>query len=137
MDWSLLALQGADPVHVRDVLIVMGFLLSSGASAAAMIGTRRVQRREVRMSDEYVTVKQFGTFHTDVERRLGEQQESIRRIYQAIESLRRELMGLQDERGQRMHERMDHLEAEVNRRMQALPMEIVALLKNTGALGEK
>lgn len=52
-------LQAADPMHVRDMLLFIGFLLSSVASAVSIIvmltGRGAIQKREVQMAEVYAT----------------------------------------------------------------------------------
>jgi len=47
----------ADPIHVWNFLVIIGFLASTGASLAAILGQRRTQRREVSILDNFVTMQ--------------------------------------------------------------------------------
>jgi len=59
----LAQLQAADPIHVRDFLIIGGFLLSAGTGLVALVQSGRKQKREVSLSAEHVTKEHCGGLH--------------------------------------------------------------------------
>jgi hypothetical protein len=56
-------LQAADPIHIRDFLIILGFLLSAGTSLAALLSSRKSQKREVSFADEFVRKSECTLHH--------------------------------------------------------------------------
>lgn len=96
-------LSTADPIHIKDFLLIIGFFISSAASAVAVINSRRVQRREVTFGQEFVTKDQCTIMNQSLDRR-------IRKIEEDVSMMRREVK--QDMRG--VHERIDQVLAAVS-----------------------
>lgn len=70
-------LTGADPVVVRDFLIITGFLLSSAAAGASLFMSRKTQKREVSFGTEHVTKDMCRGQHAGVDIRLGKTEREL------------------------------------------------------------
>lgn len=70
-------LQTADPIHIRDFLIILGFLLSAGTSLAALLTSRKAQRREVSITDEFVRKSECSLHHGSDGGRIAKLEEDV------------------------------------------------------------
>lgn len=80
----LAQLQAADPIHIRDFLILIGFLISTGTGVAALVQAGRKQNREVTFGAAYVT-KEFCTAqHSETARRLVAADSQLSQIWTTL-----------------------------------------------------
>lgn len=109
-------IQGADPIHVRDILIVAGFFLSAAAAWVSVAKSSRMQKREVTFAEAYVERRQCDIHHGTVGDRIGglerrvdtmeaRQQQQGLLVLEKIEALRIEI---KEDIG-RLHGRVDRL----------------------------
>ena len=90
---TLLAQMGTtDPVHVRDFLIIGGFLLSAIAGLGSFLASRKVQKREVAISDEFVTKPFCHAFHAANEQRIVRLETDIIHLRQELKNDREQVM---------------------------------------------
>jgi hypothetical protein len=104
----MLAQLAAQPDHVKDFLIIIGFILSAGASAAALLNQRRTQKREVTFGQEFVTRDFCQSMHT---RDSGE----VKRLVAEVEELKRDRVGVLA----KVEEKIDKLRVEIKHDIQA------------------
>jgi hypothetical protein len=127
----LAQIQNTDPVHLRDFLIIGGFLLSSVASVMALMGQKRTQKREISFSEEFVTGKECGQKHSEIERRVGNIEQQLVQIRTEMKADRIALDASDESRASRIHARLDALENDINKKIQELPDRVIAFLNNT------
>jgi hypothetical protein len=92
--------------------------------------TEGPQKREVSLSTEFVRKSEVEI----IGERLVHVEEHIDLIRDGIKKDRETLMIADEHRASKIHERINELSREFNDKIQALPNEVIVLLRNTGAL---
>lgn len=85
-------LSATDPVHLRDFLIIVGFLLSAAASFGAFLTSRKSQKREVTMGDEFVTKGMCVQSHEGLSGRISKLEQDLRDLRGEVKN-DREIVG--------------------------------------------
>jgi hypothetical protein len=123
----LAQLQSADPIHIRDILIVLGFLISSVASVLAVTASRRTQHRDVRLEEGFVTASHCLSLHTPADLRLASLEKQVSDVRHEISVTWQAIDAADERRASEIHKRLDDIS-------ENMPSRIIALLKNTGAI---
>lgn len=126
----LAQIQSADPVHVWNFLLIIGFFLSAGASMTAILTSRKTQKREVSFADDFVRKSEWDVLR-DADRMRTAKLESDHLA--SRQALSEEISAMSD----RIEKLRDEFRADVRRlhdRIDGLPGEVIATLRNTGAL---
>ena len=91
-------LQTADPVHVWNFLLIVSFFLSAGSSAVAIWGNRRIQKREVQISDRVVTSEFCRDQHQQVKEELNihriEKRNEVAVLHDKVEAVARDVAAI-------------------------------------------
>ena len=94
----LAQIQTVDPIHLRDIVILIGFFLSAGASAVAILGQRRTQKREVSFADQFVTSafceKQHTNLTAEIKALQADRRGDVANLHNKIEAVAREVSSL-------------------------------------------
>jgi len=136
----LAQLNAVDPRTLADILIVAVVFISLGL--AARTAFRRSDHRreiapqplEVKPAQEFVGAGQCLARHENLERRLSALEQGLLALRREMREDRAALTRQMLEEIGRVHARVNESEQRLGQNMRILPGEIVALLRNTGAI---
>lgn len=118
-------------------LEIAAWLLAAFAIAA---GINQIMRLIDRMREKPSPIETYETKlsaakeREHIERRIQRVEADLLRLSADIHTLGVTLAETGEARARRLHERIDHVQADITRQMHEMPSQMVALLKNTGAL---
>lgn len=114
-------IQAVDPTALWNFLIILGFLLSAGASGVAIFNSRRVQKREVTMASEFMTSSDCQRMQARWKDDMIRLEARINRVEQGQEHMRETnqhnfdaIMKAGEERAVKIHERINAVLAGVS-----------------------
>lgn len=133
-------LNAVDPRNLADFLMVAVVFITLGLAARTAFRRSESRREiapqplEVKPVEEPVGAAQCRAQHENVERRLNGLEQGLLALGREMREDRAALTQQMLEEIGRVHARLNESEQRLGQNMRTLPGEIVALLRNTGAL---
>lgn len=134
-------LTSIDPRTVTDVIAILVVI------AGVVFGVLRVtqgkstrvlpQPLNVRMEEQFLTRSEYTNSQTALASRLSAVESSLARMSSELQVVRKEFADAGDARSRRIHERIDSMRSEIEDKLHSLPLQIITLLRNTGALNDR
>jgi len=115
----------ADPVHIRDILIVLAFLISSGVAVMSVVIQAQSQKRQVTFGPEFVTAKDNAISNLTIKERVDKLEAQVAEIRKEMHVMGTMLNAGDEHRSSEIHKRINMLAEE-------LPARVISLLRNTG-----
>ena len=88
-------INGVEPLHVRDFLVIGLSLLAAAGSLASLFNARRIQKREVVFPDQYVRKEVCAPAHEELGRRVAGFEAEARSLWDTLrtedEAIRQEV----------------------------------------------
>lgn len=123
-------ISAADPKHVQDVLVIlMGIVVALVGIASVAIQWMN-SRKSVQTQVQQPLVIQWG----EMDRRVSATENAIMELRRDLKTDREKQDRDAEERARRIYERMELVREGLENRISELPSQLVALLKNTGAI---
>lgn len=113
--------------HLKDFAIIGLSMISALTSMGLWGASKRSQKREVTFAEDFVTGKQCNLMHVEIDRRVTSLEQQIVDRFDQIQ--RDDHM-----RAAGIYERINRTERSFSDQIQALPSQLIAILKNTGAI---
>lgn len=131
----LASLSEASPEHIKDFLIIC---LAIASPLIALFSTRRSriepQPLEITTTDKFST-RDFCTLkHNEIATRFDRVETDIRNLYREIKSERVHTESLNEARTKETYNHMESIRKELSEKIDDLPPQIIATLKNTKGL---
>lgn len=136
-----------DPVTAWQVILTLGVLFAIGANVVVILRQSQIQKREVRFNIEPASKEAFDRHvefnageHRDIFSKIGgvdrgssqKISNEVTAVHNRVNSLEKSVGGLETS-AHLTHQRL----ASMDRKMDDLPAQIIATLKNTGAIGRE
>ncbi len=122
-------------------MVVVQLFVGIGSGVFGMYGVvmagrarRETQRREVTFTAEYLTKGEAGAASEEVDRRITQLEDALRTVQAEWRADRAALDRVNEERLVRLHTRLDQVEKELQAQISNMPAQLIAMLKNTGAI---
>lgn len=134
-------LTSIDPRTVTDVIAILVVIASVvfGVLRVTQGKSTRVlpQPLNVRMEEQFLTRSEYTNSQTALASRLSAVESSLARMSSELQVVRKEFADAGDARSRRIHERIDSMRSEIEDKLHSLPLQIITLLRNTGALNDR